>query len=187
MKFDSTSLEAIKKRMAELSGVPEDAVVEYAPEYENELSFRAGNDIYSVFSSSEAAVEFYEKAYEQEAKEDPIKTIEFLNNTLGDDRWLEYISKSKMVEALLNAVKSVKNKTKPTPDTMKKIRETPFSVLRSFFDMSDPAGIKAFYALLLSAIDQQIYTDAARSVVNGASSIISMRLPSGRMAVLISW
>lgn len=191
MNFDSISIEAIKKRIAELSRVPEDAVNEYAPEYENELSFKAGKDIYSVFPSSEKAVEFYEEAYEREAKEDPVKTIEFLNNTLGDDRWLEYISKSKMTEALLNAVVSVKNKNRgkaiPTSDTLRKIRETPFSVLRSFFDMTTKEGIRAFYALLLSAIDRQAYTDAARTIVNGASLVTSMELPSGKRAVLISW
>ena len=189
MNFDSASVEAIKKQIAELSGVSEDAVNEYAPEYENELSFMAGKDIYSVFPSSEKAVEFYEEAYEREAKTDPVKTIEFLNNTLGDDRWLEYISKSRMTEALLDAVTDVRNKTKatPTPDTSRKIRETPFSVLCSFFDMTTKEGIRAFYALLLSAIDRQVYTDAARAVVNGASLVTSMKLPAGKRAVLISW
>lgn len=187
MNFDSTSLEAIKKRIAELSGVTEDAIADYAPEHESELSFQAGKDIYSVFPSEEAAVEFYEEVYEREAKEDPAGTIDFLNNVLGDDRWLEYISKSRMTEALLNAANHAKNKKQLTPDTLRKIKETPFSVLRSFFDMTTKEGIFGFYSLLLSAIERQVYTDAARSIVNDASFKTSMNLPSGKRAFLINW
>jgi len=187
MSFSTEEKNKIRNLIASEFGYDPENVVEYEPSFEGEIVFKSGSNFFSIFESDEKANEFYEEAFLKKASSEPQEIIKTFDHELGKDQWLNFISRESLSNVLMTTVDSINtSKMKPDSDVIRKIKETPFSVLRSFFNMSNKFDVDKFYRILLTAIDRSIYEKTAKAVKKQAE-IFTFKLPEDKRVTVWKW
>jgi hypothetical protein len=184
MKLSAEEKNQIRSIIASEFGYALDDVVDYEPSFDGEIVFKSGSNFFSVFGSDEEAKEFYEEAFKAKAKSNPREMIKTFDHELGKDQWMNFISRESMAKVLLDVVGSIKSK--PDKEILRKIKETPFSVVTSFFNMTEKSGIDKFYKVLLSAIDRSVYEKTAESLRKQAE-VFNFKMDGNKRVTVWKW
>ena len=136
--------------------------------HDGETNFAINGDfVVSVFSSIEAAKRFYVRTYQNYIQQNSSMVIGFFDEHLGKNRWMDYVSRQRLIKILIKTIKKIQN-GELEEETETRIKNKPMEVLKSLFNLNKQQDKNDFYAVILETCDQELFEDAVDAMLGGS-------------------
>jgi len=135
--------------------------------YVGEQVYRINDSNASIFDSVDEAKEFYRSAFESLMETNPAGLVMTFNQYLGQNIWLNYISKARIIKAIM---KLIRGDEELDEELKAKIVSSPVSVMKSWFNLSSSKEKDAFYAFVFENSDKDLISDTVEAMLKTAKT-----------------